>query len=142
MSTNAIYDALLALGASISAPSTGPIAESGRRLKLWDRAQKPALFQVEPDDNVTSKLGQLNKRTLEATWVIYHAIGKDQSTTPAAASADLVDAVLAAFVKPGGYYQTLGGLVTAAYVNGKIRKFEGDLDGQTIIVVPITILVP
>ena len=142
MTTNAIYDALLALGASISTASTGPIVESGRRLKLFDKAQKPALYQVEPDDNVASKLGQIGRRTLNVTWVIYHNIGKDQSTEPARATADLVDAVLACFQRPGGFIQTLGGLVTAAYVNGKIRKFEGDLDGQTIITVPIDILVP
>ena len=39
-------------------------------------------------------------------------------------------------------YQTLGGLVYAAWVNGVIRKFEGDIDGQTIIAVPISILIP
>ena len=142
MSTNAIYDALLALGASVTTASTGPMIETGRRLKLFDKAQKPALFQVEPDDNIASKLGQLQRRTLEVTWIIYHSVGKDQSTVPARATADIKDAVLGLFPTANGRLQTLGGLVVAAYVNGRIRSFEGDIDGQTIITIPLTILVP
>jgi hypothetical protein len=142
MSRNAVYDALLALGASINGASFGQIVESGRRLKMWDKAQKPALFQVEPDDNYKSHLGTLTKRSLKVTWVIYHNAGKDQSGTPASVTADILDAIDAILPSASGRYQTLGGLVYAAYIDGQIKKFEGDLDGQTIITVPITVLIP
>ena len=142
MSRNAIYDALMEVGAGLIGTSFGTMQESGRRLKMWDRVQKPAIFQVEPDDMVKSQIGQLSKRTLKVTWVIYHAAGKDQSATPAAVSADILDAIDAALPALPGMYQTLGGLVVSAFVDGTIKKFEGDLDGQTIITVPISILVP
>ena len=140
MNRNAIYDALMALGSGVTG-SFGGFVDTGRRLKLWDQAQFPALYQVEPDDMVTSHLGTLPKRELKVTWVIYHAVGKDQSSTPARTTSDMIDAVEAVFPVVAAY-QTLGGLVHAAFIDGTIKKFEGDLDGQTIITIPITLLVP
>ena len=40
------------------------------------------------------------------------------------------------------FAQTLGGRVHKCWIEGRIQKFQGDLDGQTLIVVPIKILVP
>jgi hypothetical protein len=142
MNRNAIYDALVALGATLTGSSFGSIADSGRRLKMWDKAPKPALYQVEPDELYRSQAGQLTRRTLKATWVIYHQAGKDQASVPASVSADIMDAIDIALPEPVARRQTLGGLVYAAYIDGTVKKFEGDLDGQTIITVPITILVP
>lgn len=141
MSRNAIYDALLALGASITG-SFGSIQESGRRIKQWDKVQKPALFQVEQLDDVKSNLGTLQRRTLKVTWMIYHDAGRNQSIEPARTSADIIDAIERVMPNIAGSYQTLGGLVYAAWVDGQIRKFEGDIDGQTIIAVPISVLIP
>ena len=141
MSRNNIYDALLALGTTITG-SFGSIQESGRRVKQWDKVQKPALFQVEPDDDVKSQLGTRVQRTLKVTWLIYHDAGRNQSVEPSRTSADIIDAIEVVMPNNANGYQTLGGLVYAAWVNGVIRKFEGDIDGQTIIAVPISILIP
>lgn len=143
MSTNDIYDALLALGAGLRWGDAQQFEETSRRLKMWDKAPDLALYQVEPEDEERSADGQLDRETLHANWVIYHRAGKDQSATPARVTTDILDAVKALFkLEPMGTKQTLGGLVYRTFVNGKITKAEGDLDGQTMIVVPITILVP
>lgn len=142
MSRNAIFTALLALGGGVTAGVLGPLAETGRRLKVWDQAAMPSLFQVEPNTDTASKLGTLPRRTLKVTWVIYHNAGKDQGSVPAAVTSDLLDSIEAAFPTIAGSYQTLGGLVAAAYIDGTIHAFEGDLDGQTVVTVPISILVP
>jgi len=38
--------------------------------------------------------------------------------------------------------QTLGGLVSNCYIDGKIMKDPGDLDGDGIAVIPVKILAP
>ena len=143
MSTNAIFDAALALVSGVTW-SGGGFVESGRRLKQFDQAQQPSIFQVEPDEDFNAKSdGLLTKRTLSVMWVIYHAAGNDQSIEPARYTSDLIDALTAAIPnRLPGTRQTLGGLVHAIFIDGKIRKFEGDLDGQTIITVPVTIILP
>jgi hypothetical protein len=143
MSTNDIFDALLALAASITWEGGQTFAETDRRLKLWDKAPAPSLYQVEPDEDIRSQDGQLDRETLNVKWVIYHRAGKDQSTTPSRTTSDILDAVKAA-IRPTlpGALQTLGGRVHRTFISGKIIKAEGDLDGQTMIVVPISIIVP
>jgi hypothetical protein len=50
-----------------------------------------------------------------------------------------VDAAL----KPGpaaGGRQTLGGLVSHCYIDGKIMKDPGDIDGDGVAVIPVKIL--
>ena len=37
---------------------------------------------------------------------------------------------------------TLGGLVHHCFIDGKVFKDPGDLDGQALIIVPITVLAP
>ena len=142
MSRNAIYDALMAVGAAI-VPSYGVSwGETGRRCKTPDQSQMPALFQVELEEKVdTNLLGQVGRHKLEVLWVIYQSSGTDQTTVPAKFSADAIDNIVAAFSSNVGR-QTLGGLAYAAYVNGSIKRFMGDVDGIEIITVPITILVP
>lgn len=140
MSRNDIYDALLAIGSAIQ-PAGQPWGETGRKLKTTDRAKMPALFQVEPDEDHQSKLGQMKRRELSAIWIIMHNFGKDQSNIPARFTSDLLDLIDAAFPdRP--VLQRLGGLVHAAWIEGQIRKWEGDTDGLTILTVPIKLLIP
>ena len=142
MSRNAVYDAVLALGQAVTPGGAGTaLGETGRRLKDPTQCQMPALFQVEPDERVKSHLGQMAKRELGVVWIIYHEAGKDQSATPARYTADLMDRVDAALAAPV-FRQSLGGQAYAAFIDGQIRKWEGDDDGITIITVPINILLP
>lgn len=141
MSRNQIFNALLAIGATIQ-PGGTAWGEHGRKLKTVEKAQLPALFQVEPDENFASRQGQMIKRELSAVWIVMHNFGKDQSNTGAEFTADLLDLIDAKFPDPGLTPQRLGGLVRACWIEGQIRKWEGDLDGLTILTVPIKILIP
>lgn len=142
MSRNAIFNSLLAIGQAVLPYGPGSQwGEAGRKLKTPDKALLPALFQVEPDETYESRLGQMQKRQFSALWFIMHGAGKDQSKIPAETTSNILDQIDAALAAPV-HRQALGGQVYAAFIDGQIRKWEGDLDGLTIIMVPIRILLP
>lgn len=142
MSRNSIFDALLALGAAILPLGPGSAwGAASRRLGDPHKGPKPALYQVEFAEKIESRLGQMPKRQLSVMWIIYHDAGKDQAAIPAATSANLIDAIEAKLSAPV-HRQSLSGQVYAAFIDGEIRKWEGDDDGLSIITVPITILLP
>ena len=93
---------------------------------------------------MTQVTSQQATTTLGASWLIYHQAGKDDDAIPAQTTNEILAAVRAVFVDPTdpSFAQTLGGLVHKCWIEGRIQKFQGDLDGQTLIVVPIKILVP
>lgn len=143
MSRNAIFNALVNVAAGIQLNGSAAFAETSRRLKSPEMAQMPALFQVEPQETIQTADGRLRKRSIEVMWFVYHSAGADQSAVPASTSADLFDAIEAALApNPGVEYQTLGGLVFAAFINGQVRKWDGDLDGITIMLIPIKLILP
>jgi hypothetical protein len=140
-----VFNALFALaqGLTWGAPSRG-LAFSARRVKLWDDLPaQPALCQAEQDEMVAETTGLPSKTTYSASWLIYHAAGKDPGAIPATETNLILDAVQAMF--PSGdpdRVQTLGGLVHHCFITGKVFKDSGDIDGQALIIVPIRILVP
>jgi hypothetical protein len=120
------------------------LAYTSRRVRLWgDIPVQPALCQAEHDETVTEATGLPSKTTLSASWLIYHEAAKDPAAVPTTQTNQILDAVQALF--PAGdpdNVQTLGGLVHHAFINGKVFKDSGDLDGQALIIVPITLLIP
>jgi hypothetical protein len=143
MSRNVIFDALLAFGEKIAPPGGASAwAETGRRLKDPTQARMPALFQCEGDDEYQSQLGQMRRRELQVTWVVYQNAGADQGAIPSEASQDFKDALDAAFSDRGVMLETLGGLTFAAFIKGAVRRFSGDFDGIELITVPISIILP
>jgi hypothetical protein len=142
MSRNDAFDALLAIGAAIEPSAGQQWAETGRKMKSPDAVQKPALLQVEGDSQTESRLGQLQRRKEQVAWVIYQNAGADQAVEPARFSQDLKDAIEAVFTPAGISFETLGGRVYSAYIDGAIRRYPGDLDGVELIIVPITLLLP
>jgi hypothetical protein len=83
------------------------------------------------------------KRTILAEIWVYTDVGKDPNANPEAAINDIVDAIEAALapsVVSG--VQTLGGLVSNAWIEGEIDQFPGVLDGIAKAIVPVKILVP
>jgi len=139
---NQVFDALLAL-ADIGWGDDEAFVERSRRLKMWDKAPVPGLYQIEGSETIASLDGQLDKHSLRASWIIYHRGGKDQGATPAETSNAILDAIGAAF-RPAlpGARQTLGGLAYRAFIDGTIHKDNGDLDGQAMLIVPITVILP
>jgi hypothetical protein len=142
MSRNAIFDALLLFASQIEPPGASQWSETGRRTKLPDGVQFPALIQIEGDTDYQSRLGQLRRREEQVTLLVYHNVGADQAAIPAAATQDFKDRVDAKFGDEGVRLETFGGLVFAAWINGAIRRYPGDLDGIELITIPISLLLP
>jgi hypothetical protein len=118
---------------------------TGRRLKLWTdvaAAEKPAIFQYERGDNYSKGNQYTTIIEMSVDLYIYTAPGMDSGVTPISILNPLIDAVDAALkpspATPGR--QTLGGLVSNCYIDGKVMKDPGDLDGDGIAVIPIKIL--
>ena len=142
MNREAIITALFAL-----VSDAADFATASRRLRLWSSVppgDKPALFLVERGDNyVRGSEAVPEAVTMELSIYIYTNAGQDQSVTPASILNPLIDAVdtaLAPSALTG--LQTLGGLVSHCWIEGKILKDPGDLDGDGVAVIPVKILVP
>jgi hypothetical protein len=145
MDSETIYAALFALTADLAWSGGGALAFASRRVKTFeDLPAQPALCQAETDETTTRVTGMQPVTTLGASWLIYHQAGKDDDAVPAQTTNAILTAVRGLFVDPTepDEAQTLGGLVHKCWIDGRIQKFQGDLDGQTLIVVPIKILIP
>lgn len=125
------------------------LAYTSRRVRLWDDLPtQPALCQAEHDETFAQATRLPFRRTLSASWLIFHQAGADPAAVPTQSSNALMDAIEVLFAPapadPGFPDQrlTLGGLVHHCFINGKVFKEPGDLDGQALIIVPITILAP
>jgi hypothetical protein len=140
MNREAIASALFAL-----VQGSASFATASRRVKLWtdvSSADKPAIFMAEHGETYVRKGEALPAViTMDVELLIYIDAGKDQSVTPITVLNPLIDAVDAALApSPVTGKQTLGGLVTHCWIEGKVMKDPGDLDGDGVAVIPIKIL--
>lgn len=122
---------------------------ASRRFLPWDdilSVQKPALFQYEhEEEHVRGKQLIPAIRTISIDVYIFISTGLDPNTTPITNMNNLIDAidpvsggVLSPY--PGNPRQTLGGLVTDCYIEGKITKVPGDLEGMGVAIIPIKVV--
>jgi hypothetical protein len=122
-------------------------AYARRRIMDWDNATKPALCQVEHRENPTQITGTPYKRLWKVELWIYIDDGKDETLTPTTTVNNILDAIEGA-LNAGGPRQMLasqnGGvpLVHHVWIEGEIMKVSGDLGGEGIVIVPVSILVP
>jgi hypothetical protein len=142
MNREAIISALFALLSQSAA-----FATASRRLQLWgglSPSEKPALFLSERGDTYTHASEAAPAAvTMEVDIYIYTDAGKDPTIVPASILNPLIDAVDAALAPSAlSGLQTLGGLVSHCWIDGKIMKDPGDLDGDGVAVIPVKILVP
>ena len=140
-SRETIIEALFQLALTASTFNT-----SGRRLQLWSKVSSfPALFVQSTGTNYPPRDARSlpPKRTITAELWVYTDVGKDPNANPEQALNDIIDAVEAALA-PGmnAIAQTLGGLVSHAWIEGDIEQFPGVLDGIAKAIIPVKILVP
>ena len=133
---------MAALFALVSASPS--FVTKSRRLQLWgslSASEKPAIFQYERDDEYTQGKLYTTIVTMQVDLYIYTAPGIDSGITPISVLNPLIDAVDAA-LRTGviNNRQTLGGLVSHVWVDGKVMKDPGDLDGDGVAVIPLKIL--
>ncbi len=134
-----IMQALFALVSGSSSYVT-----ASRRLRLWtdvSSGEKPAIFQYERDDMYANGKNYLPIVEMSVDLFVYIDAGKDQSIAPITVLNPLIDAIDAALKpSPVTNKQTLGGLVSHCYIDGKVMKDPGDIDGDGIALIPIKIL--
>jgi len=139
-SRESIMQALFAL-----VSGSASFVTSSRRLKLWTdvpAAERPAIFQYERDDEYKGADRHLPPTVvMNADLYIYTAPGMDSGITPISILNPLLDAIDAALAPSRATgRQTLGGLVSHCWIDGKIMKDPGDIDGDGIAVIPVKIL--
>lgn len=135
---------LSALFARLSAAAS--FATVSRRLKLWSSVaptDKPALFMVERADLYSHASEAVAETiTLQVDVYLYIDAGQDQAGAPISSLNILLDAVDAALKPdPLSRKQTLGNLVSHCWIEGRLLKDAGDLDGNGVAVIPVRILV-
>lgn len=106
---------------------------------------RPAMCLVEKDDEYKSGVRGVITTTLNVDVWIY--LWTKDNPNPSSVLNPLLDALdavlLPTVVGPGGSNkQTLGGIVQNAYIDGRVIKIPGYIDGDGIIVAPVKILVP
>lgn len=119
-------------------------AETNRRVKLWGDPQiKPSMFMAEHEEYTEQKTGLPYKRSFKVKLIIYQDTAQAPGVAGSQENDRILDAVEAALIPTDGQQrQTLGGIVHHCFVEGNTFKDPGDLDGQGMMVVPITMLVP
>jgi hypothetical protein len=135
------------LSASIfSSPVRGKASFTtfSRRLKHWSdvpRSERPALFLVVHDEDPVYRAENVPAYVKLSGKVFVYLDTSEVSSTyiPDADINSVLDAIDAALAPSGEARQTLGGLVSHCRVEGTVMRDPGDLDGDGMIVVPITI---
>lgn len=127
--------------------NSATFATASRRLQLWSSvasSDKPAIFICERGDVYTHTSEAVPESvTINVDIYIYTDAGKDQSIVPASILNNLIDSVESVLApNPVTGLQTLGGLVSHCWIDGKIMKDSGDLDGDGVAIIPLKILVP
>ena len=115
------------------------------RLRLFSDVpsdQQPAAFLVthrEVDEY--RGLGLLRRRLELGIWCYSRS-----DSSPGQPQLDtMMEAFEAAFIKPDNFsinMNTLGGLVYWVRIEGKVFKDPGDLDNQTMLIVPLVVEMP
>ena len=124
-------------------------APPSRRLKLWSdvpAAMRPACFLHEGGtETYAEAASSAPKRTLALRLFVY-ADAHDPGRPGAAALNAIMDALDVALA-PGAADAALGrctlaGTAWRCGIEGRVLKDPGDLDGDALLVVPITIVLP
>jgi hypothetical protein len=131
--------------------SGGPFISVSRRARNYTQVtpvEQPALYLIERRETASAK-----NRGLPTIWHLHGEIyiyARNELNQVAAGSGGgqvlnpLIDAVEGA-INPGtvpGMIQTLGGLVSRAFIDGDVQVDEGNLDNQAVAIIPIHIIGP
>lgn len=123
----------------------------GRRIVMFDQVlpeQQAWCGQAEYGEQEEQTSGMPYKSVLEAHWLVYQCVARDPKAEATIENNLIIEGVkraLAAIPSDVGFYEkrnTLGNLAYKCFINGRIFKDPGDIDGQGLILIPIRILVP
>ena len=115
-----------------------------RRLQLWSdvpASQRPALFMTEHHETPTYRSENTPAVTTISVDVFVYIDASDRSRVPSTDLNSILDGIDAALAPgPGEQRQTLGGIVSHCRMEGQILKDPGDLDGDGLLIIPVTIM--
>lgn len=120
-----------------------------RKFKLWTEMtseEKPALFVLDHEEDYARpyKRGIPPTVTIDCVVIVYFDT-RDPNKIPAVQLDYFLDAIDSALsMPPGENAQTLGGLVSHCWIEGRVTKVPGDVDkdGTGLLLVPVKILIP
>lgn len=143
--TEAAMEALFALAQACNTTDT-PFNLMSRRMLMYDKVaqeQLPAFFQFQSPERVTEgAVRGLPKDIIGVNWFVYLPKSEDLTQVVSPALNQYYDALSNALLPTlAGQKQTLGGLVTACYKDGRGLTDEGLLSTYSLIHIPIKILV-
>lgn len=134
-----------------AAALTQGFVTTGRRLQHWTQiAAQPALFVDDGDEEWGRRPNGIPAAPIiEADIWIYAQGGANPDAVPATVLNALLGAVEAALAPTPVFtgiavqnVQTLGGIVEHCWIEGRLLKASGHLEGQARAVVPVRMLVP
>ncbi len=105
----------------------------------------PAMFLIQhAETHFRTGKGVPDKRTLKSSFVMYFSTSDPSNQLPATMCNTGLDVIDDVCNNPGNpqNVQTLGGLVEHVYIDGEVVIAEGLLQEDSIVVVPITIMLP
>lgn len=148
---NAVMSSILNIiqGMTFATPINGSTTWKtvSNRLRLWgdvNSDQQPAAFLVTHQEMDEYRgLGLLRRRLNLGVWCYCRANGGQ--------GAPLLDTMMESFEQsfitngidnPGENLNTLGGLVYWCRIEGRVFKDPGDIDNQTMLIVPLIVEMP
>ena len=141
-SRESIYAALYAR--LVASGSFGLTGRKLRHIEDVQPAQFPAAYQVQLSEDVIQEFNKPAIFTMRAEWWLY-AFHPDDTVAHTPQLNVMVDNALAALGVTGSgpnTSQTLGGLVHAVWLDGRIDYVEGMLSDRSFARIPIAIKVP
>lgn len=120
--------------------------EISRRPKLWDQATVfPCLFLAQPEEDKMYKHGTATPGELSIDFDVfaYFDTSLDPNIVPDTQLNTAIEMIEAAIAGDfPGQPQTLGGLVNHTWIEGKITRVPGYVDGHGMLYFTIRVLVP
>jgi hypothetical protein len=143
MSREACYSALFSrLQGVETTPALKVIDRRVRFLHEMGAAELPALFMAVDHQTIVTRNGLPARRTLGARLFLYGA-NPDRHTAAGIVLNGMIDAVENALApEPASDAQTLGGLVSHAWLEGQIEVFEGPQGDRSAAIAIVQMLMP
>lgn len=116
------------------------VKTSSRILKMYsevDVQDQPALFQIQTGETPHQVKTMPVKWTMTVDIYLYINRGGDPKAIPSQQLNNMIDNIENALLPNQDGFQTLGGLVSHCWINGKIQTSEGILGEQEVAIIPI-----
>lgn len=145
--SEAVAKALFQLALNVNSPAV-PFNVMSRRMRLFKDVQSqelPAFFQFQsPERSTHGGVRGLPVEEIGFNWFVYLPKSQGLNDVVSPALNQYYDVLSNALLPPNGNVQsknTLGGLVTNCYKDGRGLTDEGLLDTYSLIMIPIKVLV-